>query len=104
MKLQHLYSVYILLCADKSYYTGITNDLDRRFEEHNTGIDPKCYTFSRRPLILKHYEQYQNINEALSREKQIKKWSRKKKEALIKDDFEELKKLAKNKVNRNEVL
>ena len=100
MKLQHLYSVYILLCADKSYYIGITNDLDRRIEEHNTGIDPKFYTFSRRPLLLKHYEQYKNVNEAISREKQIKKWCRKKKEALINGDFEELKKLAKNKVNK----
>lgn len=47
----HNYFVYILECADKSYYVGVTNDLDIRLEQHNNGEDVNAYTFSRRPLI-----------------------------------------------------
>ena len=46
------YSVYILLCTDNSYYTGITNDIDVRLREHQEGYDPKSYTFFRRPVEL----------------------------------------------------
>jgi len=46
------YFVYILLCSDSSYYTGVTNNLDRRLYEHEAGFDPKSYTFKRRPLKL----------------------------------------------------
>ncbi len=74
----HAYHVYILLCSDGSYYTGVTNNLNRRLEEHNIGLVPTCYTFKRRPLQLKFTESYQFVNEAIAREKQIKGWSRKK--------------------------
>jgi putative endonuclease len=53
---QGSYYVYIILCYDGSYYTGLTDDLMRRFEEHVNGIYESCYTFNRRPLILKYYE------------------------------------------------
>ena len=96
MKLHHNYYVYILLCADASYYTGMTNDIDRRLEEHNSGLDSSCYAFPRRPVVLKYYEHFQHVNDAIRREKQIQKWSRKKKEALINGDFEELTRLAKS--------
>jgi len=46
------YFVYILLCSDSSYYTGVTNNLDRRLYEHEASFDPKSYTFKRRPLKL----------------------------------------------------
>lgn len=88
------YNVYILRCSDKSYYTGITNDLDRRIIEHNNGIDKKSYTFNRRPVELVYKESFQNPNDAIVWEKRIKGWSRKKKEALINGDFEELKRLS----------
>ncbi len=54
--LQGSYYVYIILCNDDSYYTGLTDDLMRRFEEHVNGIYESCYTYKRRPLILKYYE------------------------------------------------
>lgn len=86
--------VYILQCADGSYYTGVTNDPDRRVIEHNTGIDPKAYTFSRRPVKLVWLYQCFDPNHAIEMEKQIKGWSRKKKEALIRENWDELKMLA----------
>lgn len=95
MKSGHNYYVYIIQCSDNSYYTGVTNDLERRLWEHETGYNEKCYTYSRRPLILKYYEHYHDINNAIAREKQLKGWSRKKKEALFREDWDELKRLSK---------
>ncbi len=94
MKLRQVYYVYILQCADGSYYTGMTNNLDRRIAEHEKGLETTCYTYSRIPLLLKYCIDFQYVNDAIKREKQIKRWSRKKKEALIKGDFEELMRLA----------
>jgi len=94
MKFRHAYYVYILLYADGSYYTSITNNIEKRMQEHEQGIDPKCYTFSRRPLVLKYSCYYQYVNDAIRREKQIKGWSRKKKEALINEDYDELMRLS----------
>ena len=88
------YYVYILKCSDKSYYTGITNNIDKRLIEHNNSTDRKSYTFSRRPVELIYKESFQNPKDAILWEKRIKGWSRKKKEALIKEDFEELKRLS----------
>jgi len=89
------YYVYILKCADSSYYTGITNDLNRRFAEHESGVDPDCYTFSRRPLEIVFYQVYNDVLIAISWEKRIKKWSRKKKEALISENWDALKEFSK---------
>lgn len=88
------YYVYILKCSDTSYYTGITNDIDRRLWEHQEGINSSCYTFKRRPVELVYYEPFNDVNQAIVWEKQIKGWSRKKKEALIRNRWEEIKKLA----------
>ncbi len=90
----HNYFVYIVECADKSYYTGITNDVDRRVEEHNLGLYFTSYTYSRRPVVLKYFERFQDVTQAIDFEKQVKGWSRKKKEALFKEDWEEIKRLA----------
>jgi len=87
--------VYIVRCSDEAYYTGITNDIDRRISEHNFGIDSKCFTFKRRPVELVYSEYFSNVKDAISMEKRIKGWTRKKKEALIKGDFEELVRLSK---------
>jgi putative endonuclease len=81
MKNGHHYYVYILECSDKSYYTGVTNNLERRMWEHETGFDPRCYTFKRRPLILRYSIHNTDIMQAIAWEKQIKGWSIKKKEA-----------------------
>ncbi len=91
------YYVYILKCNDNSFYTGVTNNLERRVKEHSVGENKKSYTYSRRPLELVWHEMFQDINKAIQKEKQIKGWSRKKKEALINSNFKELVKLSKNK-------
>ncbi len=85
-----LYYVYILKCSDQSYYTGITNNLNKRFSEHQEGYYVDSYTYSRRPLELVFYSEFTDPNNAIEIEKRIKKWSRKKKEALINGDFETL--------------
>ena len=89
------YCVYILKCSDGSYYTGVTNDVERRFYEHSNESKPTSYTFTRRPLQLVFTEYFQNIHDAISFEKQVKGWSRKKKEAIIKRNWEALPELAK---------
>jgi putative endonuclease len=61
--------VYILECTDGTYYTGVTNDLERRLNEHTMGIDPESYTFQRRPLVLKHYEYFTDPEQAIMWEK-----------------------------------
>ena len=86
-----LFHVYIVKCCDNSYYTGITNDINRRIEEHNEGISPDSYTFNRRPVKLMFYETFNDFRIAEQWEKRIKGWSRKKKEALIENNWEKLK-------------
>lgn len=79
------------------YYIGITNDLERRLWEHNTGYDENCYSYSRRPVELKYFEIFNDVSQAIAREKQIKGWSRRKKQALITQNFNKLKELSKSK-------
>lgn len=100
MKTGHNYYVYIVQCNDGLYYTGITNDLKRRLWEHNTGYNKSCFTFKRRPVKLKYYEHFYDVNNAICWEKQIKGWSRKKKETLFKNDWEMIKKLSNSKSNK----
>ena len=90
------YYVYIIECSDKSYYTGVTNNLERRLAEHNEGYSPTSYTFKRRPVILKYSQQFHDVMQAIEFEKQVKGWSRKKKEALFNEEWNELKRLSKN--------
>ena len=97
MEIEHTYIVYIVACKDWSYYIGITNDLEKRLWEHNTGQDENSYTYSRRPVELKYFETFADVNQAIAREKQLKGWSRKKKQALIAENFNRLKELAKSK-------
>lgn len=88
------YFVYILLCADGSYYTGVTNDLDRRLLEHEDGLDPSAYTYRRRPVKLVFHNNFRRIEDAIVAEKQLKGWSRKKKEALINGNWDLIRQLA----------
>ena len=85
--------VYILECADSSYYTGCTIDLQRRVAQHQSGFY-EGYTSDRLPVKLIWSEEFQDVRDAINAEKQIKGWSRKKKEALIKGDFNLLHELA----------
>lgn len=84
------YCVYVLKCRDNTFYTGITKNIDRRMWEHESGWNVKCYTFNRRPVRLSYIETYVQVVDAIAREKQIKGWSRKKKEALIEDNEDAL--------------
>jgi putative endonuclease len=88
------YYVYILQCRDGLYYTGITNNISGRVDDHQTGVDPKCFTFRRRPVKLVYSTEFSNPEIAIEVEKQIKGWSRKKKEALINENWDELRLLA----------
>jgi putative endonuclease len=82
--------MYILRCSDGSYYTGITRrPVEERVSEHALGLH-EDYTFPRRPLTLVHAESYERIDEAIAAERRIKGWSRAKKEAYIRGDFETL--------------
>ena len=81
--------VYILRCADGTYYTGTSRDtsMDRRVAEHNNGHYPNAYTFKRRPVALVFAEEFANITDAIAAERRIKDWSQAKKEALIRGDW-----------------
>ncbi|MGL2965906.1 GIY-YIG nuclease family protein [Flavobacterium sp. XGLA_31] len=90
------YFVYMLQCNDSTYYTGITNDLERRIGEHQTGKNKDCYTFDKRPLELVWFETFNDVLNAIAIEKQLKGWSRRKKEALIQQDWDRLVLYSKN--------
>ena len=87
--------VYILQCADGAFYTGLTRrEPDERESEHNQGLDPLSFTFSRRPVSLVWCENFDRYDEAIATERRIKGWSRAKKEALIRRDYDQLPTLA----------
>jgi len=87
--------VYMLRCADGSYYLGSARlGLDRRLAEHNSGTYGG-YTSKRLPVVLVWSEHFLNITDAIAVERQFKGWSRTKKEALIRGDYELLRVLAK---------
>jgi len=89
------YFVYILRCNDGSYYTGITNDLERRLDEHEKGLNQSCYTYKKRPLKLVFHEWFTDVHQAIAFEKQVKGWRRDKKEALINGRWDLLPELSK---------
>jgi len=76
--------VYVLECDDGSLYTGYTTDPDRRIQEHNDGVGAK-YTRGRTPVEMVHLEEYETQSEAMSREYEIKQFSRRKKDELVSD-------------------
>jgi len=89
------YWVYVLSCSDGSFYVGVTNDLERRINEHNFGLHETSYTYSRRPVVLVRHEEFSDVREAIAREKQLKGWGRRKKMALILSNQTDLIKLSK---------
>lgn len=89
----HQFFVYILKCADNSYYVGRTNNIEQRLAEHRGKI--ACiYTAIRLPIKLVYLQECSDENEAYFMEMKLKKWSRKKKEALITGNWQELIRLA----------
>jgi putative endonuclease len=87
--------VYMLRCADSSYYVGSAtgNDLTRRISEHETGAY-RGYTSTRRPVQLAWSEYFDRITDAIAAERQIKGWSRAKKEGLMRGDWDAIKAFA----------
>jgi putative endonuclease len=87
--------LYILKCADGSYYTGSTANLEKRLWEHNHSLGAN-YTKNKLPVKLVYCEEYARIDEAFQREKQIQGWSRAKKKALIENQYQKLPQLSRN--------
>jgi putative endonuclease len=85
--------MYILECADRSYYTGSTTNLELRLRQHENG-EGANHTKVRLPVKLVYFEEYDRIDQAFYREKQVQGWSRKKKEALINGHLDKLKQLS----------
>lgn len=87
------FHVYILRCSDNSYYTGHTDNLEKRMAEHRSG---ECggYTSTRLPIELLWSQECATREEALSAEQQIKGWSRKKKEAMMRGDWKSVQQIA----------
>jgi predicted GIY-YIG superfamily endonuclease len=86
--------VYLLRCADGSFYTGHTDDLEKRMFEHKS-LHYHCYTSSRLPVELIFYASFGSRDEAIAAERQIKGWGRAKKQALSENDFERMHRLCK---------
>jgi len=101
--LKYLY-VYILKCSDNTFYTGITNNMDLRLTQHNKGRNCNSYTYSRRPVELKYCELFTNFNLAIEWETRIKKWSSKKKIALINSDWKSLIEESRNTIEKLKLL
>ena len=85
--------MYILECADGSYYVGSTRDLERRIREHNEGIGA-AYAARRRPVKVVYAAEFPDIAQAYEQEKQVQGWGRAKREALIRGDYDALPELA----------
>ncbi|HAU3964197.1 TPA: GIY-YIG nuclease family protein [Legionella pneumophila] len=92
-----MFWVYILQCSDKSYYTGQTDNLEKRLTQHQDKMIPGCYTSTRLPIQLKFSQEFMSREEALNAERQIKGWSRRKKEVLINGDWQALSDYSKRK-------
>ncbi len=84
------YFVYILKCFDDLLYVGVTNNIERKFEEHQKGLNKNCFTFKRKPLELIFHQVFNDVEQAIYFEKKIKKWSAKKKLALANESFDML--------------
>ena len=91
---------YIVECSDGKYYTGFTDDLDARVIAHNTGEYPNAYTLRRRPVKLVFYMEFEDAGSAKEFERQIKKWTRAKKKALIQGKWEKLPELSRKKFSK----
>jgi putative endonuclease len=97
------YIVYILECSDGSYYTGSTDDLNKRLWQHEQGVEPSSYTYSRRPIrLVWASEETPYYYDALRWERQIKGWCRIKKQALIRREFDALHEIVKTERKKRE--
>ncbi|POR48892.1 GIY-YIG nuclease family protein [Bosea psychrotolerans] len=90
--------LYIAKCSDGSFYTGTTRmDVETRIGQNNAGMFPESYTFKRRPVTLALAEHFPSITDAIAMERRVKGWSRRKKQAMIDGQWENLPELARRK-------
>lgn len=88
------YFVYIVKCSDGLTYTGVTNNIARRLDEHQKGLNPTCLPYKRRPIRLIFHQEFNDAQQAIYFEKKIKRWSAKKKLALAQGETDVIKLLA----------
>jgi putative endonuclease len=93
--------VYMLRCSDDSFYVGSAtgDDLAPRIQQHQSGAYPG-YTWSRRPVMLVWSDHFERITDAIAVERQIKRWSRAKKEALANGDWDSVKRLSRRRAGK----
>lgn len=91
--MQNHFYVYILKCKNGAYYVGHTDNIDKRMSEHHLGLIDKCYTKKMRPIQLIFLQLFDTRDAAFHAERQIKGWSRKKKEAFMKEDWQAIQEL-----------
>ena len=92
--------VYLLECADGSFYVGSTVDLERRLSQHNSPLEGALYTRRRRPVRLVWNADFADVAQAYAFEKQVQGWSRAKRRALIRGDLDDLVALARRRAGR----
>ena len=90
------YWTYMLRCRDGSYYVGVTSEIEIRLAKHALGIDPDAYTFRRRPVRLVYSDAFCTPDEAIFVEKRLKGWSRAKKDALVRGDWDAIRRLSRS--------
>jgi putative endonuclease len=81
------YFVYLLQCADNSFYCGYTKDLNRRIKQHNSSDKGAKYTRAKRPVTLKYFEEFSTLNETLKREYKLKQLTHLQKKLLVKKAY-----------------
>ncbi len=96
------YFVYILKCSNGTFYTGNTSSLALRISQHQSGYDPKSYTYNLRPVTLVWSMEFPDRHDALRVERQIKGWSHAKKQALIENNIELIHQIVRNERRRRE--
>ena len=90
------YHVYVLKCADGSFYTGSSSNLAQRIAQHERGTYPENYTYNLRPVTLVWQQEFPRPKEMVEAERRIKGWTRKKKIGLIEGRYDDLKQLLKD--------
>ena len=91
--MQNHFYLYILKCVNGEYYVGHTDNIEKRMSEHNLGLIATCYTKNKRPVELIFTQVFPTRDLAFHAERQVKGWSRKKKEAFIEGNWQEIKRL-----------
>jgi len=91
--MQNHFYLYVLKCVNGAYYVGHTDNIEQRLSEHHLGLINNCYTKNKRPLELMFLQDFPTRDAAFHAERQIKGWSRQKKEAFMQDDWEKIKEL-----------